>query len=96
MAKIIWSPQSLADLENIADYIAQDSVYYARLVVERIIHAIELLTHFPLQGRRVPEAHEENVREIFYKRYRIIYEVKPDQVQILTIIHSSRILEWPL
>jgi len=96
MAKIIWSPQSLADLEGIADYITKDSSFYAKLVVEKVIYAVELLALFPLQGRKVPEAHDETVREIFYKRYRIIYEVKPDQVEILTIIHSSRILEWPL
>lgn len=96
MAKIIWSPQSLDDLESIADYIARDSRHYAKLVVEKITHAVELLALFPLQGRKVPEAYDENVREIFYKRYRIIYEVKSDRVEILTIIHGSRILNWPL
>lgn len=43
----------------------------------------------------MPEAHDDNVREIFYKRYRIIYETKGDHVEILTIIHGSRLLEWP-
>ncbi|MGH7494929.1 MAG: type II toxin-antitoxin system RelE/ParE family toxin [bacterium] len=37
MVKIVWSPQSLADLENIADYIARDSFHYAKLVVEKIV-----------------------------------------------------------
>ena len=95
MVKIIWSPQSLADLENIADYIARDSFHYAKLVVEKIIAAVELLSLFPLQGRKVPEAHDDNVREVFYKRYRIIYEMKSDHLEILTIIHSARLLEWP-
>ncbi len=96
MVKVTWSPESLTDLESIADYIARDSSHYARLVVEKIIKVVELLALFPLQGRRVPEAHDENVREIFYKRYRIIYETKVDHVEILTIIHGSRLLEWPL
>lgn len=96
MVKIIWSPQSLADLENIANYIACDSSYYAKLVVEKVIDAVELVALFPLQGRKVPEANDDAVREVFYKRYRIIYEIKTDKVEILTIFHSSRILNWPL
>ena len=95
MVKIVWSPQSLADLENLADYIARDSFHYAKLVVEKIVKAVELLSLFPQLGRKVTEAHDDNVREIFYKRYRIIYEAKSDHLEILTIIHSSRMLEWP-
>ena len=37
MTKLIWSPQSLRDLESIRDYVATDSPRYAALVVERIV-----------------------------------------------------------
>jgi plasmid stabilization system protein ParE len=35
VTRIVWSPQSLADLESIRDYIARDSHRYAELVVQR-------------------------------------------------------------
>ncbi len=92
MAKIIWSPQSLDDLENIADYIAKDSPYYASSVIENIIESVENLSLFPQIGRKVPEAADENIREILYKRYRIIYQFREDTVEILTIFHSSQLL----
>lgn len=83
-------------MESISEYIARDSPYYAKLVVEKVIAAVELLALFPFHGRRVPEAYDDNVREIFYKRYRIIYETKGDHLEVLTVIHGSRLLHWPL
>jgi plasmid stabilization system protein ParE len=45
-------------------------------------------------GRPVPEAEgREDVRELIYQGYRIIYLTQPKQVFIVTIIHGSRDLE---
>ncbi len=41
-------------------------------------------------GRPVPEADREDIRELIFQGYRIIYRTKPDQVQIITVIHGSR------
>ena len=94
MATVIWSPQSLSDLESIAEYIAKDSPYYAKSFVEKIVNSVEVIEIFPQAGRRVPESDDENVREIFYKKYRIIYELEEDRIEILTVFHSSRLLNF--
>ncbi|MCD4797750.1 MAG: type II toxin-antitoxin system RelE/ParE family toxin [Methanosarcinales archaeon] len=72
------------------DYIKRDSEYYASLFIERIIEAVERLETFPEMGRRVPEAEEENIREIIFQNYRIIYRLETEQVLILTILHAAR------
>ena len=41
-------------------------------------------------GRMVPEAEEENVRELLFHNYRIIYRVETDGILILTVIHGAR------
>ena len=41
-------------------------------------------------GRAVPEAQSENVREIFYRSYRIIYRIVGERVDVLTVVHGSR------
>lgn len=38
----------------------------------------------------VPEAGRENVRELIFQGYRIIYRPLVDRIQILTVIHGSR------
>ena len=92
MAKIIWSPQSLQDIAAIGNYIALDSPRYASIVVENIFTSAENISLFPESGRKVPEFNQINVREIFYKNYRVIYEIRRNQIEILTVFHSSRLL----
>jgi len=50
------------------------------------------LAEFPKFGRKVPEFDDPNIREILYKHYRIIYLIKETQLEILSIIHGSRML----
>jgi addiction module RelE/StbE family toxin len=94
MARINWTDQSIANLTNIADFIAKDSVRYARITVSRIRNAVKLLKTYPLSGRMVPEADIEEVREIILGNYRIIYHVfSSEHIDILTVHHSARRLE---
>ena len=93
MARIIWSPNASDDLESICEYIAIDSKYYARLFAKQVIKAIERLIVFPESGRIVPEYNLRNIREIIYQNYRIVYRVKSETVEIVTIVHGARLLD---
>ena len=55
MACLNWTDQSIIDLVNIADFIAKDSVSYAKISVSRIRIATRQLKSYPLSGRIVPE-----------------------------------------
>lgn len=87
---IEWIDPALDDLETIRDYIGKDSPHYARQFIERIFDATEALQDHPKMGRPIPEADREDVRELIFQGYRIIYRTKPDRVQVLTVIHGSR------
>ncbi len=46
---------------------------------------------FPDLGRKVPEAEErEDVRELIFQGYRIIYLRQTDFIYIVAVIHGSR------
>ena len=92
MRKIIWSDVAIADLNNIESYISKDSDVYARAMVLAIFNSIEQLERFPLLGRIVPEFKMDNTRELLVGNYRIIYDVTGSIINILTIIHGSRLL----
>ena len=92
MARIDWSPQSLRDLEAIRAYIAQDSPRYADLMVERIVSAVERLAVFPESGRIVPERNDSTIREVIVRPYRVVYRVRPQLVEIVTVFRGSRLL----
>jgi len=83
------------DLESIKNYIKKDSLYYANIFIQKIFISIEKLEAFPRIGRIVPEYKIENIREIIYKDYRIIYKIDDTKniIYIVAIIHGSRDLE---
>jgi len=90
VTKLVWSPQSLRDLENIRDYVAADSPRYAALVVGRIIQGVERLTGFPESGRVVPERNDPQIREVIVRPYRVVYRLRPGVVEIATVFRASR------
>ena len=94
MVKIKWSKQALSDLKIIFVYIANDSRRYANDTINQIIHSTEILKSQPFVGRIVPEFNVKNIREIFYKSYRIVYQIENNfKVDVLGVFHSARILK---
>ena len=91
--KIEWTEPAVSDLESIRDYIAAGSEYYAIRFVERIIDAVESLMSFPKKGRNVPEAAKENIRELIFNDYRIMYRIEKERILVLTVIHGARNLD---
>lgn len=93
---IIWSSRAVSDIESIAEYIAQDSEFYAASVVRTILQKTRILADFPLIGRVVPEFDDTSIREIFAYSYRIIYRVNENEVRIAAVIHGRRVLDISL
>ena len=72
--KVTWSDIAEADLDQLYDYIARDAPYYAEQFIDRIIEAVGMLHDHPQLGRRVPEAESrDDVRELIFQSYRIVY-----------------------
>jgi toxin ParE1/3/4 len=90
---VVWSPNALDDVDEIAAYIARDSPTYAAAVVEKILDITRNLQKFPLLGRIVPESNEESIRERFVYSYRLIYQVQQETITIIAVVHGKRLLE---
>ncbi|WP_083849116.1 type II toxin-antitoxin system RelE/ParE family toxin [Candidatus Jettenia sp. AMX1] len=41
----------------------------------------------------MPEVGNESLRELFISQYRIVYEIKANEIHILTVIHGKRIFD---
>jgi len=94
MAKVIWSPQALEDLESIFTFIARDSADRAALFIERIIESTDRLQDFPTSGRIIEEINKKECREIIYGSYRIMFEIKGEYIRIAAVVHSTR--DWKI
>ncbi len=87
---IQWTEPAIESLQAIKDFISLDSRYYGQIFVERIIQQVEKLKLFPEIGRIVPEYKQENIREIIFGNYRIVYHFYENSIVVLNIIHASR------
>jgi plasmid stabilization system protein ParE len=87
---IEWTEPAELDLGDIYVYIARDVPVYAEQFVDRIVETVDLLRAQPFMGREVPEAERDDVRELIFQNYRIMYLAKADHLYILAVIHGSR------
>jgi len=90
--KIIWSPLAIDRTTEIAEYIAQDNPTAATKWVETLFGKVQLLKSSLKSGRVVSETHREDIRELIYGNYRIIYRVDKNRISMLTVRHSKQIL----
>jgi len=88
--KVHWTTTAEAHLDAIYAYIAQDSPQYAMRMVDRLTRRSQQIADFPLSGRKVPEYEADQIREVIEGPYRIIYHIKPDQIDVLAVIHGSQ------
>jgi len=49
--------------------------------------------NYPRLGRVVPELGIEDIREIILGSYRLIYRIRLDEIQVVTVHHGARLLD---
>lgn len=87
---VIWSHPAKADLRSIHDYIAKNSPFYAKKVVQDIREKTDVLNTNPKIGKKVAELNDDTIRELSKYSYRILYEISPQQIEILAIVHKRQ------
>ena len=87
-----WTDTAIEHLIGIHEYIASDSPQYALRTVDRITGRSKQLAAHPFSGAMVPEYEQRDIREVIERPYRIIYRVKPDQIDVLAVIHGAHLL----
>lgn len=93
MVKIKWTGRSKNGLRNIYEYIAADSAYYASKFIEKLVlYTNNKLESQPHIRKTVSELNQLDIREIKYGAYRIVYKTFPNELHILTVWHSARLL----
>ncbi len=87
---VIWTEPAKADLHHIYEFIAEDSNQYARKVTLEMVEKTDILDEVPKLGKVVPEIKDDNIRELHLYSYRILYEIKPPNIEVLAVIHKRR------
>ena len=89
MPEVVYSPDSIGDLAEIWDYVAQDSPFQADRLVNRFRFKLQYLARHNLLGRPRPEP-AGNCRSVPLGKYCIYYRPISDGIELLRLIHSPR------
>lgn len=92
MARVAWTLRARDDLVEIEEYIALDSPNRARQWTEALRERARRAARYPKSGRRVPEWDREDLREVIFGNYRIIYRIDSRGITVLTVIEGHRLL----
>ncbi|MFA7173841.1 MAG: type II toxin-antitoxin system RelE/ParE family toxin [Kiritimatiellia bacterium] len=88
--KVHWTKTASDHLEAIHAYIAQCSEEYAIRTVDKLTRRSQQIANYPLSGRIVPEYELDQIREVIEYPYRIIYYIKPDQIDVIAVLHGAQ------
>lgn len=86
-------PLALGQVQEIVDYIKSDKPGAAERWADAVFDLVEGLAALPQKGRVVPEAGREEIRELLFGNYRIIYRVDEELISVLAVRHGYQLLD---
>ncbi len=89
MPQVIYSTDSMRDLAEIWDYIADDSPFQADRLLEKFRSRLHYLAQHNLMGRPRPELSNQ-CRSVPIGKYCIYYRPSEVGIEVFRLIHSSR------
>lgn len=85
--KIQWTAESIAELAAIEARIAEEAPQAANAMVRRLIERCEQLARLPRGAPTLPRYGRDDLRMLYERPYRIVYQICPDHIEILTLWH---------
>jgi len=90
--RIFWTPLARQRLAEIEAYIAKDNPAIARAVAVRLLKRSRMLPQPPLLGKRLEQYAADDIREYLVRPFRLIYRVRNERIEIVTVIHYRQLL----
>lgn len=93
MAQVIWTQRALSQFEKNILFIKQErGLYYATIVTNKILNAVDLLENQPKMGALEPllKHKKSEYRFLVIWSYKLIYRIYKNQVIVSRVFHTSR------
>jgi len=90
--KLTWTEQAWERLLEIERFVARDDPRAAVRLIDKLIDRGDALAVHPERGRRLPELSASGLRELIVDNYRIVYRLRPEAVEVLTVFEGHRLL----
>lgn len=87
---VVWTHRAKARLRQIHSYIAKDQPINADRVVDRLTRRVAQLVEHPASGQKIEIDSREELRELIESPYRVVYVVRSDRIDIVTVRDTRR------
>jgi toxin ParE1/3/4 len=88
--RILRTPEAIADLDEIWDYIARDNPMAADRLLDELNDRFVLLSKNPEIGERQPKLADGTYRRFTCRSYVIYYQPMEDGIILVRILHGAR------
>ncbi|MGB2634758.1 MAG: type II toxin-antitoxin system RelE/ParE family toxin [Candidatus Acidiferrum sp.] len=90
MSGFVFHPEALADLEEIWEYIATDSLDAADRVLEELHETIRSLVPFPLMGHVRTDLSARALRFHPVRDFLVVYAPEEKPLVVIAVLHGRR------
>lgn len=90
MARYIQSPQAVADIYEIAEYIAKESPKSAERWIDEVTQLFNLLASQPFLGQKYFSPRLGEVRRHSHGNYLFYYRPLTECIEIVRVLHGAR------
>ena len=88
--KIIETKKFKKEIKTIALYIKKDKPSVSIEFVSALKEQINDLVNFPYKYRKSIYFDDENIRDMIFRGYTIIYEVKENSIEVISIFNQNK------
>jgi addiction module RelE/StbE family toxin len=88
--EITWTKEAIQNLQEIFEYISQDSSYYGERTIQLIYKVVDRLKDYPEIGMVIELRSRYTLRRILIKSFRVVYCIHSNKVFIVAVFKQSR------
>jgi plasmid stabilization system protein ParE len=86
---VIWAETAINHITQFIDDAKSGTEQTAKKYIEKLIDYVEILNEMPNIGKTfTSKVYKYELRQLLYKKHRIIYYLNNDRVVILAVIHT--------
>lgn len=88
--RLDWTPRAKTEFLDYALFIARDNPEAADRWMAAVDERLKAAAEMPYAGRKIPEWGRDDLREVIQGRYRLMYRIRSDGIQVLRVVEGHR------
>ena len=86
---VIWTDNALSHITEFIDEAKEDTEETAKSYMRRLVDYVDILETMPELGKNMEYIISNyEIRQLIYKKHRIIYHIKENDIVILSVLHT--------